>query len=70
MTIQMTSCSIVYNGLEYEFLKLRIMILTIGVVGLLIFTALWFGLDNIKIELRYRNTLLKEQNKILKDRNN
>jgi len=66
----MTSCSIVYNGLEYEFLKLRIMILTIGVVGLLIFTALWFGLDNIKIELRYRNTLLKEQNKILKDRNN
>ncbi len=46
------------------------MILTIGVVGLLIFTALWFGLDNIKIELRYRNTLLKEQNKILKDRNN
>lgn len=44
------------------------MILTIGITGLLIFTALWFGLNDIKIELRYRNTLLEEQNKILKDR--
>ena len=44
------------------------MILIVGVVGFLIFTTLWVGLDNIKIELRYRNTLLKEQNKILKDR--
>tara|TARA_R110002124_G_C8618416_1_gene486090 strand:- start:26 stop:211 length:186 start_codon:yes stop_codon:yes gene_type:complete len=57
-----------YNGLEYEFLKLRIMTIMISLIGFLIFTALWFGLDNIKIELRYRNTLLKEQNKILKDR--
>ena len=44
------------------------MILTIGIAGLLIFTALWFGLNDIKIELRYRNTLLEEQNEILKDR--
>mgnify|MGYP003637074621 CR=1 FL=1 len=44
------------------------MILTIGVVGLLIFTAIWFGLDDIKTELRYRNTLLEEQNQILRDR--
>ncbi len=44
------------------------MILITGIIGFLIFTALWFGLDNIKIELKYRNTLLKEQNKILKDR--
>ena len=57
-----------YNELEYEFLKLRIMTIMISLIGFLIFNALWFGLDNIKIELRYRNTLLKEQNKILKDR--
>lgn len=44
------------------------MILTIGIVGLLIFTAIWFGLNDIKIELRYRNTLLERQNEILKDR--
>ena len=44
------------------------MILITGIIGFLIFTAIWFGLDNIKIELKYRNTLLKEQNKILKDR--
>jgi len=42
------------------------MILITGIIGFLIFTALLFGLDNIKIELKYRNTLLKEQNKILK----
>jgi hypothetical protein len=47
----------------------------IALIGFLIFTTLWFGLDNIKYELRYRNTLLfkqniilQEQNKILKDR--
>ena len=44
------------------------MILTIGVVGFLIFTAIWFGLDDIKTELRYRNTLLEEQIDLLKDR--
>ena len=44
------------------------MIIMTSLIGFLIFTALWFGLDNIKIELRYRNTLLKEQNQILKDR--
>ena len=44
------------------------MIIMISLIGFLIFTSLWFGLDNIKIELRYRNTLLKEQNQILKDR--
>lgn len=44
------------------------MILITGIVGLLIFTALWFGLNDIKIELRYRNTLLEKQNEILKDR--
>ncbi len=44
------------------------MIIMISLIGFLIFTALWFGLSDIKIELRYRNTLLKEQNKILKDR--
>ena len=44
------------------------MTIMISLIGFLIFTALWFGLGNIKIELRYRNTLLKEQNKILKDR--
>ena len=44
------------------------MTIMISLIGFLIFNALWFGLDNIKIELRYRNTLLKEQNKILKDR--
>ena len=44
------------------------MIIMTSLIGFLIFTALWFGLDSIKIELRYRNTLLKEQNQILKDR--
>ena len=44
------------------------MILTIGIIGLLIFTAIWFGLDDIKTELRYRNTLLEEQIELLKDR--
>ena len=45
------------------------MIIMISLIGFLIFTTLLLGLDNIKIELRYRNTLLKEQNQILKDRN-
>jgi len=40
------------------------MILITGIVGFLIFTAIWFGLDDIKTELRYRNTLLEDQNKI------
>ena len=44
------------------------MTIVISLIGFLIFTALWFGLDNIKIELRYRNTLLEKQNEILKDR--
>lgn len=44
------------------------MTIMITLIGFLIFSALWFGLVNIKIELRYKNTLLKEQNKILKDR--
>ena len=44
------------------------MILTIAFNGFMIFTVIWFGLDNIKIEMRYRNTLLKEQNEILKDK--
>ena len=44
------------------------MILITGITGFLIFTALWFGLNDIKIELRYRNTLLEKQNEILKDR--
>lgn len=44
------------------------MILTTGIIGFLIFTAIFWGLNDIKIELKYRNTLLEEQNKILKDR--
>ena len=44
------------------------MILIIGITGLLIFSVFWWVLDEIRIELRYRNTLLKEQNQILKDR--
>jgi len=44
------------------------MIIMITLIGFLIFTAIWFGLDDIKTELRYRNTLLEEQNEILKDR--
>lgn len=44
------------------------MILTIGIIGFLIFTTIFWGLNDIKIELKYRNTLLEEQNKILKDR--
>jgi len=42
----------------------------ITLIGFLIFTAIWFGLDDIKTELRYRNTLLEDQNKILKDKIN
>ena len=43
------------------------MIWTIGIIGLLIFTHICIELDSIKIELRHRNILLYEQNKILKD---
>jgi len=43
------------------------MIIMISLIGFLISTTLWFGLNDIKIELRYRNTLLEKQNEILKD---
>ena len=36
--------------------------LTIMTVGIFI----WFEIRDVKTELRYRNTLLKEQNEILK----
>jgi len=39
------------------------------IVGFLILAAVWFGLDNIKIELRYRNILLQEQNTLLERQN-
>jgi|SaaInlV_120m_DNA_3_1039746.scaffolds.fasta_scaffold07086_8 hypothetical protein len=45
------------------------MILTTVIIGLLIFTAIWFGLDDIKTELSYRNNLLEEQNELLKRQN-
>ena len=41
----------------------------ISLIGFLIFAALCFGLDNIKIELRYRNTLLERQNALLERQN-
>lgn len=40
--------------------------LSIIVIGLLIY----FAIINCKIELKYRNTLLEEQNKILKENKN
>lgn len=45
------------------------MILTTVIIGLLIFTAIWFGLDDIKTKLSYRNNLLEEQNELLKRQN-
>ena len=41
----------------------------IAVMGFIISTAIWFGLDDIKIELRYRNTLLEEQIELLSRQN-
>ena len=40
-----------------------LLILSILIIGLLIY----FAINNCKIELRYRNILLEEQNKILKE---
>ena len=45
------------------------MIIIIALIGFLMFTAIWFGLDDIKTELRYRNTLLEEQIKLLERQN-
>lgn len=39
-----------------------LLIFSIIIIGMFI----WSAIDNCKIELRYRNTLLKEQNEILK----
>lgn len=39
-----------------------LLILSILIIGLLIY----FAINNCKIELKYRNILLEEQNKILK----
>ena len=41
-----------------------LLILSILIIGLLIY----FAINNCKIELRYRNILLEEQNKILKEK--
>jgi hypothetical protein len=41
------------------------MIIVTTVIGFSIFTAIWFGLDDIKTELRYRNTLLEKQVELL-----
>jgi hypothetical protein len=38
-----------------------LLIFSIVIVGMLI----WSAIDNCKIELRYRNTLLEKQNEIL-----
>ena len=41
-------------------------------IGITIVLCIWFiciSLEDIKIELRYRNNLLQEQNKILKEKN-
>lgn len=45
------------------------MIIVTTVMGFIIFTAIWFGLDDIKTELRYRNTLLEEQVELLRRQN-
>jgi hypothetical protein len=42
----------------------ELLILSILIIGLLIY----FAVINCKIELKYRNTLLEEQNKILKEK--
>ena len=42
------------------------MIVITGIVGIMIYGVLYWYLSDIKTELRYRNTLLKEQNEILK----
>jgi hypothetical protein len=42
-----------------------LLILLILIIGLLIY----FSINNCRIELRYRNILLEEQNKILKEKN-
>jgi|TARA_B110000027_G_scaffold131506_1_gene155955 hypothetical protein len=44
------------------------MMIIIAMTGVLISGIFWLGLDKITIELEYRNDLLEEQNKILKDR--
>jgi hypothetical protein len=43
-----------------------LLILSIFIIGLLIY----FAINNCKIELRYRNILLEEQNRILKENKN
>ena len=35
--------------------------------SIIVFVAIWFATIDIKAELKYRNTLLKEQNKILRE---
>ncbi len=42
---------------------MSLLIIAILIVGMFI----WSAIDNCRTELRYRNTLLKEQNEILKN---
>jgi len=42
-----------------------LLVLSILIIGLLIY----FAINNCRIELRYRNILLEEQNKILREKN-
>ena len=42
------------------------MITIIGILGIMFWGLFYWMLDDIRIELRYKNTLLKEQNDILK----
>ncbi|GAA4071490.1 hypothetical protein GCM10022389_15960 [Flavobacterium cheonanense] len=46
--------------------ELMILTISILIVGLLIY----FAVDNCKIELKYRNTLLEKQNEILEKTKN
>ncbi len=45
------------------------MILTTGVIGFIIYSAIHFGLNDIKKELKHRNTLLQRQNDIIQKQN-
>ena len=45
------------------------MILTIGIIGFIIYSAIDSGLNDIKKELKYRNTLLQRQNDIIQKQN-
>ena len=47
-------------------LLLQLLVISVLIIGMLIY----FAITNCKIELRYRNTLLKEQNESLKTKKN